>query len=209
MVRHPQAASGVVDVLHSSGVDLPQAGHDLQPEEVPGRGAGVGVGGVLYVGDVAGGSVGRQLFPCHVQQWPANAVLLVGHAGKARHAGAPDQVEKNGLRVVIGVVGCVDFDMLPQLLRLLAKKIVPELPGRLLQGEALPLHKAPDIPGAGDEGDVMGGTPVPDEGLIPVGFRAPQPVVEVGSHYPAIPLPTPPVQQVQQAHGVQPAGHGT
>ena len=61
MVRHPQAASGVVDVLHSSGVDLPQAGHDLQPEEVPGRGAGVGVGGVLHVGDVAGGGVGRQL----------------------------------------------------------------------------------------------------------------------------------------------------
>ena len=69
MVRHPQAASGVVDVLHSSGVDLPQAGHDLQPEEVSGRGAGVGVGGVLHVGDVAGGGVGRQLFPCHVQQW--------------------------------------------------------------------------------------------------------------------------------------------
>ena len=129
--------------------------------------------------------------------------------GKARHAGAPDQVEKNGLRVVIGVVGCVDFDILPQLLRLLAKKIVPEPPGRLLQREALPLHKAPDIPGAGDEGDVMGGTPVPDEGLVPVGLCAPQLVVEVGSHYPAIPLPTPPVQQVQQAHGVQPAGHGT
>ena len=161
------------------------------------------------MGDVAGGSVGRQLFPCHVQQWPANAVLLVGHAGKARHAGAPDQVEKNGLRVVIGVVGCVDFDILPQLLRLLAKKIVPEPPGRLLQREALPLHKAPDIPGAGDEGDVMGGTPVPDEGLVPVGFRAPQSVVEVGSHYPAVPLPAPSVQQVQQAHGVQPAGHGT
>ena len=148
------------------------------------------------MGDVTGGGVGRQLFPGHVQQRPADAVLLVRHAGKARHAGAPDQVEEDGLSVVVGVVGGVDLSVLPQFLRLPAEEAVPEHPGRLLQGEALPLRQSPDVAGAGDEGDVVGGAPVPDESLVPVRLRSPEPVVEVGGRHFGLPLPAPPVQQV-------------
>ena len=49
----------------------------------------------------------------------------------------------------------------------------------------------------------MGGAPVPDESLVPVRRRAPQTVVEVGGRDLCPPLPAPPVQQVQKAHGVQ------
>ena len=49
----------------------------------------VRVGAVLHMGDAMGGGVIRQLAPPDMQQGPDDAVLVHGHAGQARRAGAP------------------------------------------------------------------------------------------------------------------------
>ena len=56
------------------------------------------------------------------------------------------------------------------------------------------------------KGDAVFPAPVPDKGFIPVGLATPKTVVEVGGMEGDI---LPPGEQVQQAHGIRPAGHGT
>ena len=122
-------------------------------------------------------------------------------------AGAAGQVEQQGLQIVVGVVGGGDA-VTAQLRRRPAEKFVPELPPRLLHPQApafglgvhlSPLHHA---------GDAPAGAPVGDEGGIGVGRLPPHAVVVVGGAHPEAPLLRPGVEQVEQAHGVRPAGHG-
>ena len=51
----------------------------------------------------------------------------------------------------------------------LLQKGIPQCPGGLLNGKPLPFRLGPDIAPAGEKGNSMGGAPVPDEPLVPVG----------------------------------------
>ena len=56
--------------------------------------------------------------------------------------------------------------------------------------------------------DAPQGAPLGHKGGVPVGFRPPQAVVVVGGAHPEAPLLCQGGEQVEQAHGVRPAGHG-
>ena len=73
-------------------------------------------------------------------------------------------------------------------LRRLVQKLIPQPPGGLLGGEALPLRQGAGVAASGKKGYSAGGAVIPDELFVPVRLRAPQPVVEMGGGDGKLPL---------------------
>ncbi len=118
--------------------------------------------------------------------------------------GAPGQTEQKGLGVVVGIVGGGD-DRRARFRRGFLQKGVPQFPGGLFNALPPAGGLGGDVGLPQMEGDPCLGAPAPDKGGVPLGFRPPQPVVEVGGvEGDALPAGEP----VEQAHGIRPAGDG-
>ena len=122
---------------------------------------------------------------------------------QSQGAGAPGQVQQHRLHIVVPVVGGGDIVAALLLCRLL-QETVAQRPGRFLQAQPLCGGVARGVPMAGDAGDALLPAPALYKSGVPQGFLPPDAVLKMSGHH----IPAHAVQQVQQAHGVRPAGHG-
>ena len=170
-----------------------------------------------------GQSVEAQIFlhlgPCGGEHGADQPLPHRADAGQPPQAAAPEQVEQDGLSIVIRGVGGGDQGS-AQLCRGLPEEGVTHLPGGLLQASSqlsgLGSHVAPAHI-EGDTGQLMsvhlgGAAPLGDEAadecFVPPGFLPPQLMVVVGgSQTEPHPLPEQ-VQPVQEIHRVRPPGAG-
>ncbi len=199
----PQQAARRRNAPGAAGGERLQQGQRLQPQAVAGIG-GVAVGLVLHIGDVVFRHIIVDLPPADLQQGADDPAPHRRNAAQPPQAGAPQQVEQDGLRVVVPVVGGGDA-LRPQPVRGLLQKGVPQLPGGVLHPS--PGGVGAHVPASGHKGHAVAGAPVPDELLVPV-RRRPQPVVEVGGGQ-RHPCPRRQAEEdMEQGHGVPPAGDG-
>ena len=131
------------------------------------------------MGDAVLGQVGEHLRPGAGEQGAHDPVAAGRDAGQPMQPGAPHQMEQQGLQIVVGVMGGGDARTV-QSLGALAEKIIAQLPGGLLHTQAAALSLRVHISLAHHEKDVARCAPLGHKGRVPVGFRAPQVVVEVG-----------------------------
>ena len=205
-VRTACSARAEAHVLHRPGIDVPQDRKDTVPQDVPG-GRVLLIRLVLHMGDLILFGIVRQHLPGDPQKRPADIPPHLGDPGKAGGPGAPDQIQQHGLGVVVGVMGGEDGrKALPP--SGLFQESIAQLPGSLLQRKVRRLHQRPGISRSGKAGDPPGGAPVFHKPLVPVRKLAPQAVIEMGGRSRKAVGPTPGIQEMQQAHGVQPAGNG-
>ena len=160
------------------------------------------IAAVLHMGD----SVFLQIvlnFPSRDAQQGADDFPPAGRdPAQSQGAGAPGQVQQHRLHIVVPVVGGGDIVAALLLCRLL-QETVAQRPGRFLQAQPLCGGVARGVPMAGDAGDALFPAPALHKGGVPQGFLPPDAVLKMSGHH----IPAPAVQQVQQAHGVRPAGH--
>ena len=198
---------GLANVLYCPGIQLFQKRHHLKPQEIPAGGLRVGIGFVLNMGDVPLSGILLQLRPGHAQQRAADSVLLPAHSRQTCKSGSPGQIQEDGLRIVIGVVGSVNpFTIL--LRRRPAQKSVAQVPGGLLNGKRFLPGIFPHVPPAHSQGDPPRSAGLSDKYLVPVRRFISELVIEMGGQHRTALLPAPHVQQEQQAHGVQSPGDG-
>ena len=194
------------------------------PDLIPGVGV-VLVGAVLHVGNM----VKLQIildFPAGGGEQGADQPPLAGaDAGEALETGAPDEMEEDGLSVVVGGVGGGD-PVCTHGPRGLLQKGIPHPAGGLFQAQAQALCLPGDVSSTGDEPDGREGglargwvwaTPVLHpalhKGLVPVGLGAPKMMVIVGGHQGEGTYRPQLVEPVEQTDGIRSAGdrtdHGT
>ena len=96
-------ARGADDGIHGAGEIALEAGKDAQPQGVAPEGVG-GVGTVIDPTDIAGAEVLLDLAAGDLEQGADDVVAARPDAGEARRACAAQEVEKQGLGVVLAVV---------------------------------------------------------------------------------------------------------
>ena len=131
-------------------VEFLQHRHHLLAQAVAGVGQ-VKVGTVLHMGDALLLQVGRNVALRDGQQGADQDPPHRGDACEPIQPGPPDQVEEDGLRIVIGVVGGGQL-VGPQILGSLGEETVAHGPGGLLHPFALLLGLLGHIPLADDQG---------------------------------------------------------
>ena len=198
-LRRPGEGGGEI------GIFLPEQRQHLVAEIVPGVG-GVRIALVLPVREIICVAVIRNLSPGQLQQGTDNMSPPGRNTPQPLETAPPKQVEQQGFRVVVGVVGGGDIVRLHRSAAVLQKAVAQGAP-RLLQGHALLLSKACHISGAGMTGNLMLPAPLEDKIHIPGGLR-PEPVVKGGGGEPDAALSAPAPEKVEQHHGVHSAGDG-
>ena len=175
------------------------------PHPVTGK-AVICVGAVVYVGQSVNAQVLLNGAARRGQQRANQIVPTGGDTGQTTQTAAPNEVEQDGLRVVIGVVGGGDHIRV-HLTGRLTQKGVAHLPGGLLQPCLAPGGLPGHIAGADDQRHI--GTAAGDKGthklLIPGRLRAAQIVVVVCGHQSEGVLGAQGVEPVEQTHGVRTA----
>ena len=162
----PQQLRRAAHILHGPRVQLPQNRQNLMAQHVPRRVVHP-VGGIFHIGDVMRPGIIRQLLTGHLQERPQEILPFRRDAGEPPQPRPPQEIQQHGFRIVIGVVGC-QYAAASQRRFLLVEKGVPGFPRRLFQRQPLPGGQRPDVSTPGNEGDLMGAAPVPDEPLVPV-----------------------------------------
>ncbi len=183
--------------------DLLQQGQDLQPQAVADI-RSIPVALVLHI---------RNFMPCHIPIDLPPAGLQQGaddppshrrDAPKSLEARPPQEMEEDRFGIVLPVVGGSGADRAHVTGGSLQKSIAQSA-GRVLNAQSLTAGKFPHIPRPAGQGNTLLPAPVPDKSLIPVRC-GPQPVVEVGGSDLKAPFLRQLGQNVQQSHGVPPAG---
>ena len=161
------------------------------------------IAAVLYMGDSVFFQIILNLFAGDAQQGADDLPPAGWDPAQSQGAGAPGQVQQHRLHIVIPVMGGGNIIAVIRLCRLL-QETVAQHPGRFLQAHSLFPGISRRVPMAGDAGHAMLPAPVLYKIGIPQGLLPPDAVLKMSGHH----IPAPAVQQVQQAHGVRPAGHG-
>ena len=169
----------------------------MMADPVAQEGIGI-VGAVLNTGKAPLLQEGFHLLPGDGEHGANDSAADRGDPAQAPQTGAPDQMEQQGLRIVICRVGRGDFS------RQGSQKAVPGLPGCCLQPLFPRLHQA----AAQVQGDVIAGTEILHKGRIPLGFRPPEVVIEVGCFQLKGEFILQQIQTKQQRHRICSTGDG-
>ena len=127
-----------------------------------------------------------------------HSTVLGRDTPKALEAGTANQMHQHRFRVVVGGVGGGDLSGDG------TQETVPGIPGRSLQA----LLAGDDIAMAHGQGNVIAVAEIPDELFVPIRFRAPEMVVEMGRSQGDPQLVLQKIQGKEQRHGIGPAGYG-
>ena len=161
------------------------------------------IAAVLHMGDSVFLQIVLNLPAGDAQQGADDLPPAGWNPAQPQSAGAPGQVQQHRLHIVVPVVGGGN-PVAMKLRRRLLQETVAQRPGRFLQAHSLFPGISRHVPMAGDAGDAPLPAPVLYKSGIPLGFLPPDAVLKMSGHH----IPAPAVQQVKQAHGVRPAGHG-
>ena len=207
VVVGPEITHRFYRALRQPGVQLPQYRNYLAAQLIAGV-ALVGVGAVLHMGKVVGLQIGLDVRTWGGEQGTHQFSPAGRDTCQAVEPGSTGQVEQQGLQIVVSVVGGGDA-VTAQLFRRTAEELVPQFPAGLLHPQATaggfavhiaPLHHAGDVPLFAE---------VFHKGGVSIGGLSPHPVVVVGGGHLKTTLSRQAVEQVEQADGIGPAGHGT
>ena len=205
LVFLPQQLRRRRDPSRAAGRNLLQQGQDLQAQAVAEE-AGILIALILHVGDAVPGHIGVDLRPAGFQEWADDPSPHRGDAAQALESRSPQKVEEGRLGVVLPVVSGGDAGR-AHVTGGSIQEGVAQLPGRVLDAQALPGGKVRHVPRSAGQGDALLPAPVPDKTLVPARC-GPQAVVEMGGGDLKAPLPGQGGEKVEHRHRVPPAGHG-
>ena len=174
----PQQPRGAQGGLGKAGVQLPQERDDPMPEAV----APIvirEIAAVLHKGDLLRPEIGEDLLPGTAQQRAAQLPAHRRDTGKSGASRAADQVQKQGLGIVVGIVGGGDH-VAVQALRFPVQKGIAQRPGGFLQAQAILFGTGRNVSVLHRTGNVVFLTPIPNKGGVPKGFLPPDAVLVMG-----------------------------
>ena len=163
------------------------------------------VGGVLGVFQPISPDISQNIRLAHQDQRADEDAVFWGDALHPQAAGAPDQVEQQGLGAVLQMVAGGDGAGVPRPGGLL-QKVPPQVPGGLLQAQAVRPCIGQGVPRPAEQRDVQRITQPLAQGPLGPGAFGPQPMGKVGGGHGDAPLRRPGGQQMGHAHRIGAAG---
>jgi hypothetical protein len=130
-----------------------------------------------------------------------------GHPGQAFGPGSPEEAEKEQFDLVIRLMG--ESQAVPSVAVYDAgEEFVTEVPAGHLDQNSLASGRSPYVPLPARERQLTIARCDSDQRFVPETLGAPEAVIEVGdAEGPSVPAGQP-MHQIQQHHGIEPAGNG-